>query len=163
MEYSTASSTHKSCSPPSPLFFLSTSQHVLDMTPVLLLDKFRNLVFSQPLEILETLGIPSQIGLSCHDATLHEKGFLAQTLVSVFLVDLGLSVVVDVVADGMVAYHPGVHVDSGGLCKRTFSSLSTHQLTIISHVPKKPRLSKKKKKKKKVERNSPREETPSSL
>lgn len=54
-------STHKSHSDTKSFFlfffkfFLPASQHVLDMTPVLPLDKFRDLVLGQPLEILEIL------------------------------------------------------------------------------------------------------------
>lgn len=103
-----------------------TSQHILDITPVLQLDEFRDLLFRQPLKILDTLRIPSQIGLACHNTTLHEKGLLAQRLFPDFFVGLGLSVVVDVVADGVVTDHPGVHIDTSGLCKGTFSGLSHH-------------------------------------
>ena len=111
----------------------STSQHILDITPVLRLDEFRDLLLGQPLEILDTLRIPSQIGLACHNTTLHKERLLAQKLFPGFFVGLGLSVVVDVVADGVIAYHPGVHVDASGLCKGTFSGLS-RQKNNVSHV-----------------------------
>ena len=110
-----------------PIATSPSSQHILDITPVLQLDEFRDLLFRQPHKILDTLRIPRQISLACHNTALHEKGLLAQRLLPDFFAGLGLSVVVDVVADGVVTHHPGVHIDTGGLCKGTFSGLSHYK------------------------------------
>lgn len=103
---------------------LPFSQHISDVAPVIPQHELRDLILGHPLEVLEVLDVSAQVGLSCHDPALHEEGLFAEDC-SAGLVGLGLSGVVDVVADGVVANHPGVHVDSGGLCKGTLSGLSS--------------------------------------
>lgn len=99
---------------------LPVGQHVLNMAVVLGPHKLRDLVLGQPLEIRQVLRIGGQVGLTGHDARLHEKGLLALNLSSGRLVDTGLG---DVVSCRVVADHPGVHVDAGRLAEGAFGSL----------------------------------------
>lgn len=96
-------------------FSLPIGQHVLDGAVVLWDHIFLDLLLGQPPEVLETQRVDAQVGLSGHDAALHEEGLLAQQLDLGLLVDLGFPEIVDEVANGVVSDHPGVHVDTGGL------------------------------------------------
>jgi len=88
------------------------SQHISDIAPVLPQYELRDFILGHPLEILEVLDVSVQVGLARHNSAFHEEGLFAKNR-SAGLVGLGLSGVVDVVADGVVANHPGVHVDPG--------------------------------------------------
>lgn len=93
------------------------------MAEVLGQDQRLNLILGQPLEVLETLVVGLEISLAGHDAAFHEESLLAQKLDSSLLIHLGLPVVVNVVANRVVADHPGVHVDTSRLGEGSFSSL----------------------------------------
>ena len=101
---------------------LPFSQHISDVAPVIPQHELLDLILGHPLEVLKVLDISAQVGLSCHDAALHEEGLFTKDC-SAGLVGLWLSGVVDVVADGVVANHPGVHVDAGRLREGTLSGL----------------------------------------
>lgn len=102
---------------------LPVGKHVLDVAVVLREHVLRDLVLGQPLEVLEVLDVGGQIGLTGHDAALHEEGLLTVRLGAGGLVDVGLAVFVDVVSGGVVADHPGVHVDTGGFGEGTLGGL----------------------------------------
>lgn len=101
---------------------LPFGQHISDVAPVFPQHELRDLILGHPLEVFEVLDVSVQIGLARHDPALHEESLFTKDC-SAGLVGLRLSGVVDVVADGVVANHPGVHVDSGRLCEGTFSGL----------------------------------------
>lgn len=93
------------------------------MAVILRYDVLRNLLLGQPLEILQVVLVFQQVRLSGHDTALHEEGLLAQHCDASLCVQLGPSEIVNVVADWVVAHHPGVHIHASGLFKGSFSSL----------------------------------------
>lgn len=103
--------------------FLPIGQHVLDGAVVLRNHILLDLLLRQPLEVFETLRVYAQVGLSGEDAALHKEGLLAQQLDLGLLVDLRFPVIVDEVADRVVADEPGVHVDAGRFGQSSFCGL----------------------------------------
>lgn len=108
---------------------LPLSQHVLDVAVVLGEHEFGNLLLSQPLEVLQTLYVGGQVSLSSHDTTLYEECLLAEPLLASCGVGLGVSEVVDVVANRVIANHPGVHVHTSRLFQGTFSGLCRRSIS----------------------------------
>ena len=84
----------------------------------------RNLFLGHPLKVLQILLILQQVRLPSHDPALHEECLLAQELRAGLLVLFRMPEIVNVVADWMVAHHPGIHVHASRLRKGPFSSLS---------------------------------------
>ena len=107
---------------------LPIGQHVLDAGVVLRLHELRNLVLRQPLEVGQVLSVSGKVGLAGHDARLHEEDLLACGAGCQLA---RVAEVVDVVAHGMVADHPGVHVDTGGLLEGTFGGLFQIALALL--------------------------------
>lgn len=102
---------------------LPVGQHVLDVAVVLGVQVLRELVLRQPLEILQVLGVDGQIGLAGHDAGLQEEDLVTGSLDLGGFALLRARGVELVPSDGVVADHPGVHVDTGGLGKGALSGL----------------------------------------
>lgn len=94
--------------------------------------ELRDLILCQPLEILQAERAGREISLTSHDTRLHEEGLLAVKLSSSGLVRDGFAVVEDVMSGGVVADHPGVHVDAGRLGKGAFGSLFQARLVQFS-------------------------------
>lgn len=102
---------------------LPIGQHVFNIAVVLRENVLCNLLLGQPLEVLQVLLVLSQVRLSGHDAALHEERLLAQYLCLRGGVHLWSSEIVNVVADWVKAYHPGVHVNACSLLEGSFSGL----------------------------------------
>lgn len=87
-----------------------------------------NLVLGQPLEVLQSQLVVREISLAGHDAALHEERLLAGEFLARLILPRGLEYV-RVMANGMVADEPGVHVDAGGLLECPFRGLATINLS----------------------------------
>lgn len=103
---------------------LPVGQHVLDVAVVLCVQVLWELLLGQPLEVLKVLSVDGEVGLATHNAGLKEEDLVAGGI------DLGgfpllrAGCVELVPSNGVVADHPGVHVDTGGIGKGTLGSLS---------------------------------------
>ena len=93
---------------------LPLSKHVLDLAPVVAINRCLQLVLVQPLEVLQPKRIVLEIGLAGHYTRLQEEGLGALLLQSGGGLDGGL-VFELCVANGHVAHEPGVHVETAGL------------------------------------------------
>lgn len=102
---------------------LPLSQHVLDALPVRFLDLLLQLVFSKPLEVLETKRVLLQVDLASHDTRFQEERLCAMFCEAGGKLG-GFGVVVLVVADGYVADEPGVRVGAAGLSENAGSCLA---------------------------------------
>lgn len=107
---------------------LPIRQHVLDVAKILRQHMLRNLLLGHPLEVLQILLILQQVRLPSHDTALHKEGFLAQKLRAGILIYFRMPEVVDVVADWVVANHPGIHVHASRLRKGPLGSLPRRTL-----------------------------------
>lgn len=102
---------------------LSSCEHIGDSAPVLGSDDLLNLFAREPLELLVAVCVGLEVGLTSHDASLHEEGALADLLDLLFVVGDGLLEVSRVVANGCVSNDPCVHVNTSCLYDDTLSSL----------------------------------------
>ena len=114
---------------------LPVRQHVFNVAVVLRQNVLRNLLLGQPFEVLQVLLILSQVRLSGHDAALHEERLLAQDLCLRSGVHLWSAEIVNVVADWVESYHPGVHVDTCSLFDGSFGGLVSTVRKILGGMP----------------------------
>lgn len=114
-----------------PVSSLSSCEHVGNRAPVLGRDSLLNLFARKPLELLVAICVGLEVGLTSHDASLHEESALADLFDLLLGVGDGLLEVARVVADGGVSDDPCVHVDTSCLHKNTLSSL---KLSVIENV-----------------------------
>lgn len=106
-----------------PVSSLSSCEHVGNSAPVLGSDSLLNLFARKPLELLVAVCVGLDVGLTSHNASLHEEGTLADLLHLLFRVGDGLLEVSRVVANGCVSNDPCVHVDTSCLYNDTLGSL----------------------------------------
>ena len=102
---------------------LSSCEHVGNRAPVLGCDGLLNLFARQPLELLVAICVGLEVGLTSHDASLHEESALTDLLNILLGVGDGLLEVARVVTDRCVSDDPCVHVDTSCLHKNTLGSL----------------------------------------
>jgi hypothetical protein len=88
----------------------------------------RELFLGEPLEVLQVLGVDGQIGLAGHNARLQEEDLASGSLDGSCFALLRAGRVERVPSDGVVADHPGVHVDTGGFGKGALSSLVNNRI-----------------------------------
>jgi hypothetical protein len=102
---------------------LSACEHVGNRAPVLGCDGLLNLLARKPLELLIAKCVALEVGLTGHDASLHEESALADLFDVLLGIGDGLLEVARVVADGCVSDDPCVHVNTSCLHKNALGGL----------------------------------------
>lgn len=113
---------------------LPIRKHVLNTAIILRQHKFLNLLLCEPLEVGDIKRISLEIGLTSHNATLHEECLLPRDEFLGGWVGFGGLESVRVVADRVEADEPGVHVDTcrlGESALRCLVEVSIHSPNIV--------------------------------